>query len=359
MVCVLLAVNFVWASQIGLTVGGSEIPSVICGALLPLSAAYRRLNRGIADIIANVIEAFALWTVFCATLLVLSYLAASCAFPSQDVMIERLDRAVGFDWLAWRNVVLTRPILRFLLYSAYVSPIPQVLIAIIYFPVTGRSARIGELLLLAGATGVAAVLISAILPTLGPAAAYGGGDVVPVYLRDLRALRAGGPWHFELSAMTGIITMPSYHTIQAVLFTYAFRRTGLVGYGIATLNLVMLLSISPIGGHYLVDMLVGGMLAFGAIAVQRAPWHRVSRVLSMIGNGSPRSKLFSTKPPPANRAKLHCPNNANGSQHHAARLGLGGLRIFGKRNLKRQRSGPRSSIFRPQRAIGNHAADAP
>ena len=79
--------------------------------------------------------------------------------------------------------------------------------------------------------------------------------------------------------MQGIVTMPSYHTVMAVLLTYAFRRTGLVGYGIATLNLVMLLSIPPIGGHYLVDMLAGGALALGAIAVQRAPRHGVSRIL--------------------------------------------------------------------------------
>ena len=70
--------------------------------------------------------------------------------------------------------------------------------------------------------------------------------------------------------MEGIVTMPSYHTVLAVLLTYAFRRTGLVGYGIATLNFVMLLSIPPIGGHYLVDVLAGGALALGAIAVQRA-----------------------------------------------------------------------------------------
>jgi hypothetical protein len=73
--------------------------------------------------------------------------------------------------------------------------------------------------------------------------------------------------------------MPSYHTIMAVLFTYAFRCTGLVGYGIAALNTIMLLSIPPIGGHYLVDMLAGGALALGAIAVLRAHRHGVSRVL--------------------------------------------------------------------------------
>jgi hypothetical protein len=298
MISLLLAVDFVWAQHVGLTIEGGEIIGVLVGAPLALSAVYRRLNRGITNMIANMFEAFALWSAFCAMLLVMSYLAASCAFPLQDVMMERLDRAIGFDWSAWHNAVLKQPILGFLLLGVYSSPMLQALLLTIYFPATGRSARIGELVLLAVVTGVAAMLISAIWPTLGPVAAHGGGDVVPVYLRDLWALRAGGPWHFELSAMQGIVTMPSYHTVQAVLFTYAFRRTGLVGYGIATLNLVMLLSISPIGGHYLVDMLAGGALALGAIAVQRALRHEsypfgVGRRQSSHRLNSPGFSLWS------------------------------------------------------------------
>jgi membrane-associated phospholipid phosphatase len=73
--------------------------------------------------------------------------------------------------------------------------------------------------------------------------------------------------------------MPSYHTALAVLFTYAFRGTGLIGYVIAALNTVMLLSIPPIGGHYLVDMVAGGALAIGAIAIWRATRQGVSRIL--------------------------------------------------------------------------------
>jgi hypothetical protein len=79
--------------------------------------------------------------------------------------------------------------------------------------------------------------------------------------------------------MQGIVAMPSYHTVLAVLFTYAFRGTGLLGYGIAVLNVAMLFSIPPVGGHYLVDVLAGAMLAFGAIAVQQAVRYGVSQGL--------------------------------------------------------------------------------
>jgi hypothetical protein len=273
MICLLLVVDFVWASQVGLKIGGCGTQACWIGAMLALSMAFHRRDRRMA----NMTEAWALWFALPPALIALSYLAASCAFPLQDVLMERLDGAIGFDWPVWHHAVLHRPILSFLLSVAYISLLPQVILSIIYFPATDRSARTRELLLLAGATGAVTVLISAIWPTLGPFAAHGGGDVV--YLRDLLALRAGGPWHFELTAMQGIVTMPSYHTVMAVLFTYAFRRTGLVGYGIATLNAAMLLSIPPIGGHYLVDVLAGGALALGAIAVQRATRHGVSRIL--------------------------------------------------------------------------------
>src|SRR5262249_61537620 len=69
------------------------------------------------------------------------------------------------------------------------------------------------------------------------------------------------------------------HAVWAVLLPRAFRGPGLMGWGIAALNLVLLLSIPPIGGHYLVDVLAGGALALGAIAVQRALRHGVGRIL--------------------------------------------------------------------------------
>jgi membrane-associated phospholipid phosphatase len=224
----------------------------------------------------------ALWGALTSTSGVLSYLAATCALPLQDGLLEQLDRVVGFDWLAWHDALLNQPILDWLFPIAYYSLESQAALSIIYFTASNRTVRIGELLLLMGATSLVTVLISAIWPALGPFPEH-----FP-YLPDLLALRAGGPWHFNLFTMQGIVTMPSYHTVMAVLFTYAFRGTGLIGYGIAALNVVMLLSIPPIGGHYLVDMLAGGALALGAIAVQRASAALTLRRLAgpfLRGNG--------------------------------------------------------------------------
>jgi membrane-associated phospholipid phosphatase len=57
---------------------------------------------------------------------------------------------------------------------------------------------------------------------------------------------------------------------MAVLLTYGFRGTGLIGRLIAVLNALMLLSLPSIGGHYLIDMIAGAVLALVAIAAYRA-----------------------------------------------------------------------------------------
>ena len=86
--------------------------------------------------------------------------------------------------------------------------------------------------------------------------------------------------------MQGIIQMPSYHTILAVLITCAYRGTGPggtglgpVGWAVAALNAAMLLAVTAIGGHYLVDELGGfAIVLAGILAVRRLPrdglWQR-------------------------------------------------------------------------------------
>jgi hypothetical protein len=254
MLVALFILDVVWSARVGLSIGGWGITIGVVGSLLALSAVYRRRSNSIADMA----EAGAVWVAFTATGAVLTYLAAIVAWPLQDAAVSNFDHTIGFDWLVWRNAVLTRPLLHGILQLAYASLLPQIVLAIAYFPKLGLAERNAELVLLAMLTLLPTTLISALWPVLGPFATFAASE--GTYLPDLLALRAGGPWHFELAAMEGIVEMPSYHMVLAVLFTYAFRGTGLVGLGIAGLNAFMLLAIPPIGGHYLGDMIVGGAI---------------------------------------------------------------------------------------------------
>jgi membrane-associated phospholipid phosphatase len=251
----LLVTDLLWSAHIGLLIEGWLRPTSALCVMVVLSLGYRRRSR----IIADMAESAALWISFTAAGCLLTYLCAASALPLQDAALTKIDHAIGFDWLVWRNTVLAWPVLHWALFLAYASLMPQIVFSILFFPIVGMSERNIELLLLAALTLLPTALISALSPVLGPFATFGGDEAT--FLPDLLALRAGGPWHFNLTAMQGIIQMPSYHMVLAILFTYAFRGTGRVGWGIAGLNALMLLSIPPIGGHYLVDMIGGGAIA--------------------------------------------------------------------------------------------------
>jgi hypothetical protein len=251
----LVVTTLLWSARIGLSIGGWQRPvAAVCG-LLALSVLYRRRSRTIL----HMIEGTALWIAFTAAGCVLTYLCATWARPLQDATLTAIDHALGFDWLAWRDIVFARPALHWALFLAYGCLLPQMVVSILFFPAIGLSRRGIELLRLAALTLLPTVLISGLYPALGPFASFGGEETA--YLPHLLALRAGGPWAFNLISMQGIVTMPSYHAMLAVLFTYAYRGTGPIGWVIAGLNGVMLLSIPPIGGHYLVDMIAGGAIA--------------------------------------------------------------------------------------------------
>ena len=281
----LLATDLLWGARIGLSIGGWWKSAIATGFLLVLSSIYRSRSRGIADSA----ESAALWIAFTAAGCVLTYLCATCAMPLQDARLAGIDHAVGFDWLAWRHVMLTWAPLRWALALAYASLLSQIVFSILFLSATGLSQRSFELLLLAALALLPTTLISALCPVLGPFAIFGGGE--QAYLPHVLALRAGGPWHFDLVTMQGIITMPSYHTVLAVLFTYAHRHTGLAGWGVAGLNGFMLLSILPIGGHYFADMVCGGMIALVCILGLRrldlSPQSRLARSLAATSPALP------------------------------------------------------------------------
>ena len=172
MLVTLFILDVVWSARVGLSIGGWGITIGVVGSLLALSAVYRRRSNSIADMA----EAGAVWVAFTATGAVLTYLAAIVARPLQDAAVSNFDHTIGFDWLVWRNAVLTRPLLHGILQLAYASLLPQIVLAIAYFPKLGLAERNAELVLLAMLTLLPTTLISALWPVLGPFATFAASE---------------------------------------------------------------------------------------------------------------------------------------------------------------------------------------
>jgi hypothetical protein len=260
MVAAIFVIDLAWSAKVGLTVGHWRAAAVGAVFLLIVSAFYRYRNLTIAAWA----EGAALWIAFTSSGCVLTYLAATTGKPLYDVALISADRGMGFDWLEWRQMVVSYSLLYWPLWIAYGSIPLQMLLSIFLLPLVGNSGRVGELVTLGVVTLLLTVLISAHFPVIGPFGTYGEGR--DAWFSDFMMLRSGGPWNFNLPAMQGIVAMPSYHTVLAVLFSYAFRRTGWVGWSIFGLNALMLPSIPPIGWHYLSDVIAGGTIAALCVA---------------------------------------------------------------------------------------------
>lgn len=82
-------------------------------------------------------------------------------------------------------------------------------------------------------------------------------------------LRTEGEPLLDFSKMTGLIIFPSFHTVLAILTVYAVKIRP-VFLPVAILNAVVIVSTLPEGGHYLVDLLMGG--AVSALGIMIILW---------------------------------------------------------------------------------------
>jgi len=275
MVAAITAVDFFWCTSVGLTITHWQFPATLSVAMVLSSAGYRLRSAKIA----TMLEGAALWIAFSAAGCVLTYLATTIARPLQDITVANLDQIVGFDWYRWYATVMTHEVLHVVLWAAYNSLPLQILFAVLALPAFGGS-RSSDLVVIAAVALLLTVLISALFPVIGPFGTYGKGH--EPWLDDFLALRQVGPWSFNLPEMQGLVTMPSFHTVLAILFCYAFRGTGWIGWCVTCLNVLMLFSIPPIGWHYLSDMLIGGAVTLLCLVVvppiicRVDPWMRGS-----------------------------------------------------------------------------------
>lgn len=198
-----------------------------------------------------------------------SYLLTSTAAPLVDDTLAYCDGALGFDWVGHALWLARHPWLARILDCAYMSILPQFAVLLVYLAYAGLYRRLSDfcgVLVLTTLIGDAA---SALWPAAGASKHFAARLPTDVsMLSDFEPLRAGTLRSIDIGALQGLISIPSFHTILALLFVHAMRGTRLAP-PFLLLNALVLLSTPRFGGHYLVDM-AGGALAYGAGAVA---WH--------------------------------------------------------------------------------------
>jgi len=232
----------------------------------------------------------ALLVCFVSATCVLSYLCVSIHAPLIETRLIAFDRAFGFDWLAVYKWVQAHPRVQKVFQLSYASGQWQLVAIPLILGLSGRREALSEFffLLVLGSTYL--LLISTPFPATSAFVHFNVQDPsASATVPDFALLRDGSLQMIDIANAQGLVSMPSFHTALAVLFTYSLRRLRLLFCIAVLLNVVMILSTPTQGGHYLVDVIAGLLLSVLTIHTLNAIRHRGTVAWTAAATFSARS----------------------------------------------------------------------
>lgn len=267
-----LAVSF---AALGLRVDLSSNPAlivIVCGytALTIYYAAFRHEPRLVAILVA----AAQLFLVLFIGLL-LTYAASAVGLPYRDANFHLADLWLGFDRETYKTIISSVPGLSAVLDAAYLSIQPQTALIPLALILAGQLPRLQQFVMAFGIALSITALIAAFLPAMDAMIyldlAPGGIATLPsgtyTHIPTLEALRTGAMTTIRLNDLEGLITFPSFHTADGVLFAWALWRIRYLRVGGLIVNALMIASTPISGSHYLIDVIAGAGVAGVAIII--------------------------------------------------------------------------------------------
>jgi len=218
---------------------------------------------------------FALFTLIALAGAVASYPVAALTTGFHDATLQRLDRAMQFDWIAWYRTVAAHPLLQTLGIAAYRSIYLTPALILGHHAIAGTRGEAYRFLLTFWGTAVATLALFALMPAVGPFAYLWHGAVPYMPESELwqpsviPALRAHAAPAIVLSQLRGLVSAPSFHAAAATLYIAAAWPIARLRWPLLALNAAMLLATPVEGTHYLTDLLLGIAVALAVSLVTR------------------------------------------------------------------------------------------
>jgi len=275
-----------------LDLSGTFTPAALCVIYVATTVFYRTIRK--EPVIATALETTGqlLLVIFVGVLL--SYAAAAVPLPYRDAEFHALDRWLGFERQAYVAFVERHPWLEWALNHAYLSITPQTLLLAGALILAGRVSRLQCFIMAFGLSLAATLMIAAVLPATAaglfvdlPARgfnAYPAGHYT--HVTTLEALRTGALTAIPVTQLEALITFPSFHTVNAILFAWAFWTLPYLRWFAVVLNALMIASTPTAGLHYFVDIIGGFVVAIAAIAIAKRlikPLREPSHASAIVG----------------------------------------------------------------------------
>ena len=193
---------------------------------------------------------------------VLSYLVVSTNFPLVDHQLDRIDKWMNFDWISLYGWLQLHPLMGLVLKISYNSLLFQMVFTVIFLGFTNRFVELNQFVLMLVISALITIAVSGFFPAAGSWKYYEVSDGVDLSsLAHFELLRSGALKTVDLIKTQGLISIPSFHAVLAILITYALRTSRIAFLLALVLNTAMLISIPTEGSHYLIDLLSGALVA--------------------------------------------------------------------------------------------------
>jgi hypothetical protein len=282
------AVDWVWMGYAGFHIGAGLILQVeMIASLIAISGVLfcTGQDRRFIDFVHPGAQYLALLAV----LTPLSYLTVSTDAPLMDRTFDAIDKAVGLDWLAWAEWVSAHPAIRSGLHFAYASLPIQMLFCYWHNAYTRAGWKNSEIWWITLIAALVTIVVSALVPGISAWVYYGlAGMDDFLHMHQFEALRAGTLHIISFSNAQGLVQLPSFHTIIAIMLTYNLRHDRRLFLPALALNTGVILSCPTEGGHYFVDIAAGGAVASATIWCVRAMRRRFELALRRVDALAPQ-----------------------------------------------------------------------
>lgn len=273
-VLMILAVLLVFSGVLGLLKGirvdwlGYTTLSASGLLVIAVGQFYRLAGRDAR--ISAALTATGLFTLFTIAGSVFNYTLLPVAFTPIDLLLVRIDAALGFNWPALVVWVSGVPAIGFALRVIYFTSLFQMVLIILALSFRGEILALHRFLV----TGVLGALLSiaswTFFPSFGASSIYG----LPQHVLDAMPIAVGPAYGAELLRLAqegvdyvtprdalGLIGFPSVHMLMACISIWFLATIRILRVPVVVLNLLMVPAILVQGGHHLSDVL-GGILVF-------------------------------------------------------------------------------------------------
>jgi hypothetical protein len=221
------------------------------------------------------------------------YVAASIRRPLVDAQLAAMDAALGVDVATLAMWTRAHPLVSVVLSLAYATLIVQFAIVqlVAGLGLRDRSA-VWEYAWHFTVCAAVTLLSSALWPAASAFQYFGFTSTLPQarFIAHFAALRAGTMASVDFQNLEGLISVPSFHVLGALMITWVLRKHWLTRAIAIPVNLLLIAATFLSGAHYLIDALVAIPVFAASVWTWRAWGQR------LLPPSSADAKISQTEP---------------------------------------------------------------